>query len=116
MSDPTYRFQVPIRTGSGLNARLHWAVRAKRTKVEHLAVAVSMGGWFKPVLPAAVLLTRVSPGTRPMDDDNLAGSLKGIRDAVAKRMGVDDGKRELIRFSYAQERGPWGVRIEIRTA
>jgi hypothetical protein len=48
-----------------------------------------------------------------MDDDNLPGSLKAIRDEVASVLGVDDGDRARIRFAYAQERGEWGVRVRI---
>ena len=61
-----------------------------------------------------VTLTRISVGY--LDDDNLRGSFKGVRDAVAEWLGIDDG-HERIRFAYRQEgakRGTSGIRIEVR--
>lgn len=109
--------EVPIKTGTGLNSREHWGTRAKRVKKERMAV---WAVWLRrkaPVcvpLPVVVKLTRVSPGTRPLDDDNLRGSLKAIRDQVAEELGVDDGDTDSVRFEYAQERGAWCVRVEVR--
>jgi hypothetical protein len=54
---------------------------------------------------------------RPMDDDNLVGSFKPLRDLIAEELGIDDGD-ERIRFSYGQvqSRGTQGVivRVEIK--
>lgn len=104
---------VPIRTGRGPNLREHHMARHRRVKAEREAV-----GWVlpktrpRPPLPCEVVLTRISPpGGRKLDDDNLRGSLKAIRDAVAEWLGVDDGS-EQVHWSYRQERGEWGVRIE----
>lgn len=61
-----------------------------------------------------VLLTRISVGY--LDDDNLRGSFKAVRDQIASWLGIDDG-HERIRFVYAQEgckRGISGIRIEVR--
>lgn len=33
---------------------------------------------------------------RPLDDDNLTGSLKPLRDAVAAQLGIDDGDRRIV--------------------
>jgi len=41
-----------------------------------------------------VLLTRVSP--KKFDDDNLAASLKSVRDGIAEALGVDDGGDEVV--------------------
>jgi hypothetical protein len=115
----TVEFSIPIRTKPGLNEREHWRVRAARVKKERSATRVLMlSAWRRfhqvpPEPPWLVTLTRASPGTRPMDDDNLPGSLKAIRDEVASVLGVDDGDKARIRFAYAQERGEWGVRVRI---
>jgi hypothetical protein len=115
VGSPTIRFTIPIRTGGGLNARMHWAQRSRIVQLERKATALSFPWWAKSTRPPVdVLLVRVGPGTRPMDDDNLRGSLKGVRDEIAKQLGVDDGQRSLIRFDYGQERGVWSVRVEIR--
>jgi hypothetical protein len=110
-----YRFVVPLRTGRGLNDRKHWGAKAKRVEVERSAIALAFPWWARRVpLPVDVILTRISPGSRPMDDDNLAGSMKAVRDEVSRILGVDDGRRELIRFTYEQNRGPCGVAVTIR--
>jgi hypothetical protein len=67
----------------------------------------------KPSLPLIVTLTRVAP-SNGLDDDNLAGALKGVRDAVAEWLGVDDRDRATVRYEYEQRRGPWGVEISWR--
>lgn len=102
---------IPIRTSSGLNAREHFAVRAKRVRKERAAVAWMLMGAKKPPLPCSVLLTRVAPSSG-LDDDNLAGALKSVRDEVARWLGVDDRHRQQVRYRYSQRRGPWGVTID----
>lgn len=102
---------VPLRTAPGLNVREHFRVRAKRVKKEREAVAWMLKNQQRPPIPCSVLLTRVAP-SRGLDDDNLAGSLKGVRDEIANWLGVDDAKRERVRYHYAQFKGPWSVRIE----
>ena len=114
------RFEIPIRTSTGLNAREHWGTRNRRVKKEREITHICFRAiWSqvlrasRPVLPVDVLLTRMSPGTRRIDSDNLVGSLKAFRDQIAQEFGVDDGDEDLIRFHYAQEKGPWGVRVSI---
>lgn len=102
---------VPIRTVPGLNAREHWQMRSRRVKKEREATAWVLSRHPKPTVPCTVLLTRLTPRSS-VDDDNLAGALKGVRDEIAKWLGVDDRKREKVRYRYAQARGEWGVRIE----
>lgn len=102
-------FTVPIRTGQGLNARLHWASKARKVKHERDAVAYR---WpridLAPVI--TITLTRFSPGE--MDGDNLQGSLKGIRDGVAAKLRLDDACR-LVEWKYAQAKGAAGVLVEM---
>lgn len=94
----TVRF--PIRAVAGSNAREHWTVRAKRAK-EHRQAAMVV----KPVeLPVIVILTRFGP--RKLDSDNLAISMKMVRDGIADRLGVDDGDETKVRWEYAQAKSP----------
>ncbi len=106
---------VAIKTAPGMNAREHFRVRSKRVKAEREAVGWMLAGKPKPALPCSVLLTRLAP-SNGLDDDNLAGSLKAVRDAVAVWIGVDDRRRDVVRYRYAQKRGPWGVGIEFGAA
>jgi len=103
----------PLRTGLGLNSREHFMARKRRVASERQAVAYVLGPQVKPTLPLIVTLTRIAP-SNGLDDDNLAGSLKSVRDQVAEWLGVDDRDRKTVRYEYEQERGPWGVRIEWR--
>jgi hypothetical protein len=100
-----------LRTGRGLNDREHWRVRAKRVKAEKDAAAWELARWAeKPPLPCVVTLTRFAP-SNGLDDDNLAGSLKGVRDAVAAWLGVDDRDRKRVKYVYEQQRAAWAVGI-----
>lgn len=106
---------VPVATKGTLNSREHWAARDRRVKGERYTVRVwlcrlgsrppaGLGG------RVAITLTRVNGGK--MDDDNLRGALKGVRDEVADWLALDDGD-PLLDWRYAQEpgRGPAQVRI-----
>lgn len=105
---------VPIRTVNGMNARDgHWRVRHRRVKAERDAVAWVLRGSTKPGIPCVVTLTRCAP-SNGLDDDGLSAALKACRDEIAKWLGVDDRHSDIVRYDYAQERGPWGVRIEFR--
>ncbi len=101
---------VPIRTERGQNSREHHFARARRVKAEKEAAAWLLQSQPKPELPCRVILTRIAPSSG-LDDDNLAGSLKAIRDSVAAWLGVDDRDRERVRYVYEQRRGPWAVEI-----
>ena len=102
---------LAMRTAPGMNVREHFRVRAKRVKAERAQTALALLGREKPALPCTVLLTRVAP-SEGLDDDNLAGALKGVRDQVAQWLGVDDRKATVVAYRYAQTRGPWSVRID----
>jgi hypothetical protein len=102
---------VPLRTVPGLNVREHFAVRAKRVRKERHATAWVLRSVQRPAVPCSVILTRLAPSSG-VDDDNLVGALKGVRDEVAAWLGVDDRRRDQVRYRYAQARGEWGVRIE----
>lgn len=107
----TAAYLIPIKTVSGLNAREHYRVRAKRVKAEREATALIV----KPFpTPCIVRLVRLSPAT--VDDDNLPGACKAIRDEIAKLCGCGDSPRDPIQWVYAQEkckRGTFGVRVEM---
>lgn len=105
--------ELPIKTGAGLNDRCHWRTRAAKVKRERGAACLAVPGMrVQTALPVTVRLVRLSAGT--LDDDNLQGALKAIRDGVADAYGIPDNEPR-IRWEYAQERckrGAFGVRIE----
>lgn len=106
-----FRFDVPVKTASTSNLREHWAAKNKRTDAQKRATRSRCPPWTGgPLL--LVTLTRVSP--RALDDDNLRGALKSVRDAVATWLRVDDAS-PLVRWEYAQEKGATPmVRVEGR--
>lgn len=104
-------FTVPIHTESMSNARLHWTAKAKKVQAQRRATAYRTPPTLKALGPLLVVtLVRVSP--RELDDDNLRGALKGVRDQVATALGVDD-RSCLVRWEYGQEKGEPLVRVEV---
>jgi hypothetical protein len=109
--------EIPLRIESTLNKREHWSARAKRASKQRSDAHAMV--WFerKSVsLPCAVHLTRVAP--RSMDDDNLAGGFKSVRDGVADALGINDND-DRVTWAYAQARGKprqYAVRIEFQPA
>lgn len=102
-----------LKTVGGLNAREHWRQRSRRVKVERSTAALVVP---PHPLPCVVTMTRLSPGE--LDDDNLPGACKGIRDGIADRLGIDDRDKR-VQWRYSQEkckRGEFGVRVRIEAA
>ena len=105
-----------MRTVSTLNAREHWSARARRARFERqLAYFTLLGTRAKaPAGHVRVALTRLAaPRGRALDDDNLRGALKAVRDGVAdflQRPDNDPG----IEWRYAQAKAAlWAVSIRI---
>ena len=92
---------IPMRVYSEANRREHWRYKARRAKRQKAVVS-----WYllslreQPHVPATVLCVKLGPSR--LDDDNLAGAFKHVRDSVATWLGVDDGS-ELVTWHYAQE-------------
>jgi hypothetical protein len=111
-------FDAPIKTVSEANKREHWTVRSRRRKAQQQEADVMLLNALqgrKVKLPCLVKLTRVGP--KLLDSDNLAGAFKAIRDALARRIGVDDGDPR-ITFQYEQRavgRREYNVIVEIKS-
>lgn len=111
-------FFIKVKTISESNTFDHWTKKHKRKQNQKILT------WdaFKPhlnkvTLPCTVHMTRISP--RTMDDDNLRGCLKTIRDSIASMIFPDKapGRADdnpLITWKYHQQKGsPQQVRIRI---
>jgi hypothetical protein len=86
---------------------------AKRQRGQVCMVLQSRFG-APPPPPLLVTITRVAPAE--LDDDNLAGSAKHVRDGVADWLGVDDRtKRSGVVWRYAQAKDgrTYGVAIRV---
>jgi len=119
---------LAIRIESEANLSGHWRGKAARVKMQRSITRTMVGQRLRDIgkRPGEILageqgclvvLTRIAP--RPLDDDNLARSLKAIRDGVADALGTDDSARSKLKWRYAQEKGPpkqYAVRIQIEIA
>lgn len=119
--------RLPLRTGRGQNDRMLPQAKARLTKVQRKAgnlaafIALSPRDFPEAKLRRMLVesrfvvgLCRCTPSALPLDDDNAAGALKGVRDGVADRLFVNDGDRRLVRWVYTQKTStPWAVEIEI---
>lgn len=109
---PWHCIGLPLRLGRGQNAREHHMARARRVKSERTSTLWALARMPKPGpdQTLTVQILRRSTGVRALDDDNLSGACKAVRDQVAEWLGVDDSS-PLVRYEYSQCRGPWAVFI-----
>jgi hypothetical protein len=118
MNADRVEFEIPGTVPSASNLREHWAVKAKRVKVQRLKVwlmGLPLRMWLSertaPPERCVVTLTRVSP--RLLDDDNIRGALKAQRDQVAQMLGVDD-RDPRVTWVYEQAKGkPSCLRVAV---
>jgi hypothetical protein len=102
---------------SEANNRDHWTVKRKRRILhDNIIRKYFIYKRVKVNFPCIVKLSRVA--MRKLDDDNLQGALKSIRDSVADLLlpGMPRGRADgdpRIQWQYGQIRGPKGLRIEI---
>ncbi len=94
----------PIKTVSELNRRDHWAVKNKRKKEQQfLFENLWKMSKVRVKLPCTITFTRYS--CRTLDEgDNLPSAFKGLRDSLARIIGIDDGS-DLITCRYLQSSG-----------
>lgn len=101
-------FDVPLHTISEMNLKEHWARSAARHKNQKKAITLILKVNSVPKdLPVTITMTRCM--SRMLDDDNLRGAFKWIRDALAEWFcpglaagRADDDKR--ITWKYSQEK------------
>lgn len=106
---------VPCRVVSEANRRDHWTARRKRFDAQAATLfavwcqspcygtnAVSTWG-------GVITLTHIG---RRMDSDNLAGAFKGVRDELARLLGIDDGDPR-VEWHYDQRPGKGGIEVRI---
>ena len=90
---PVCRRLEGMRLQRGGNDREVPFARSKRVATEKMHTLAVLGLCPEaPPFPLVVTITRIAPGV--LDTDNLAGSAKSVRDAIAHWLGVDDGKAE----------------------
>jgi len=100
-----------LRLVSEANAHEHYRVRVARVREQHRVVSLVIGARRAPPLPLAVTIVRVAP--HALDTDNLQGSGKHVRDALAKWIGVDDRDPRVV-WHVGAEKGAYATRIVVR--
>jgi hypothetical protein len=123
-----YPLVVPVWgvvTKSEANQREHWAARHRRFKRQRAQLAEALRP-FRDALAAfgsevlhgggrlAVQFTRIGP--RKLDDDNLTGAFKALRDELAKWLVLDDGDERVDWRRPHQRRGEDGVIVSVAYA
>jgi hypothetical protein len=80
---------------------------------ERATITRALEGLAAPPGPWDVTIARQGP--RTLDSDNATASAKGVRDAVAAWLGVDDGEVHRVRFVVVQKRDrAFGVVITVK--
>lgn len=111
---------VPIRVVSEANMREHWATKRRRKIQQQEEFALEWRRFFGTDAPKAsqlhplvITFTRIGP--KALDSDNLAGAFKGLRDQLAKILGIDDGSDALV-FKYDQRcngKRQYAIKVEL---
>ncbi len=101
-------FDVPLHTVSEMNIKEHWARSAARHKNQKKFITLMLRHHKIPQdLPVTITMTRCM--SRMLDDDNLRGAFKWIRDAIADYFlpGLQAGRADddqRITWAYSQEK------------
>ena len=120
MSVTVISIGIPVRIESSLNLREFWRTRANRNtshrKEVYFGLRQACPKFNPALLPCVVTLTRIAP--RELDDDNLAGGFKSVRDGVADWLAIKDNDKR-VEWQYAQRKGAprhYSAMIEIAPA
>ena len=100
--------EIPVRLVSLLNSREHHMARARRAKqqrslarLQTIARLCRSPLWARVANGCGLVVTITRIGPRELDDDNLAGSAKHVRDGIADALGIDDGDKRIV-WRYRQ--------------
>lgn len=100
-----------LRLGLTKNARLHPQAEARARRRERQIIDRALAAIAAPPGPWRVVITRVGP--RAMDTDNTCTSAKGVRDAIAAWLGVDDGDESVAWEVRGEVARGYAVRVQI---
>ena len=112
-------FFVPVQTRSETNMREHWSDRYRRSRAQKRTVGgvLAVEGVLHTPPPPPVVVTLTRMGGRRLDDDNLRGALKYVRDALAEWLGVDDrDPRVAWRYDQLAVMDAEGVGVRVEAA
>jgi hypothetical protein len=111
--------EAPVVVQSEANLKQHHMAQYRRfvRQKQELAAYLALLGVPRPVLPLPCRVTFTRLGGAALDDDNLRGAFKGVRDYVAKELlGLDDADPR-IEWKYDQRPGgPAGIRVRMEAS
>lgn len=107
---PDLVVSLPLALGSAANARGHTLHRSGSTRKQRDAAHLALKRPARVLLaeaelterPVTVRLVRMAP--RGLDDDNLSGALKAIRDGVTDAFGLKSDRTPFLRFVADEDR------------
>ena len=88
------------RTPPSLNARMHWAVRAKWTEAWKASVAEELQSIKATKNLGKIKIIIHNHAIRPCDTDNMFASIKPITDAIVQYGIVEDDSSEFVKYDY----------------
>lgn len=113
MADPIATFEMPVRCLSLANRRGHWSKHSTSDQevkgIAEIMARQALNG-IEAEFPILFRLTRYGPNA--LDSDNLATSMKYVRDGICVALGIDDRSTRL-KWRHAQETGPYRVVVEV---
>lgn len=110
---------LPLKVVSNANQREHWAKRANRAKAHRSTARLAISGALLKAglsgssLPSSVTVQLVRIAPRALDDDNLVGGFKAIRDGIADAMGIDDRDSRVTWLCGQRKGSPKEYLVEI---
>lgn len=102
-----------LRLDATLNARAHWSQTARKRAKERAVIDAALAHVNRTEGPWRITISRIGP--RRMDDDNVTASAKGVRDAVARWLGIDDGDERATWITRAEVARGYAVRVQVDT-
>lgn len=114
-----FSIEIPMRTYSESNERVHWVKRYQRTKAQKHTIWAMLHNHKAPSLPCMLKVTRIAP--RSLDMDNLGGCLKSVVDAASEWItpNLAAGRADSVqglKIELGQEKGKVGyyaIRIDV---
>jgi hypothetical protein len=107
--------EIPMRTWSTNDQkRMHTQKLARITSEERGIVGMLLRTKLERASCANVNRVELHRrGPKLLDDDNLRGSFKAVRDEIAAFLGTHDGPSSALKFEYSQDKGEYGIRITL---
>jgi hypothetical protein len=107
------------------NARGHWAEKARRASAARGLASLATRAYsasycgvpvFRWFGGTGIVVTLVRLAPRELDDDNVRGALKSVRDGVADALGLASDRDKRVTWRYEQRKGAsreYGCEIRI---